>query len=296
MSTSQSPLLEKKLLPDRLKALWNERPGNLGTNECYELQKAWTAEYAGVWADALRRSDSADLTESICRELSELNDCDDLAEVERRCRGAVLEMKKEWDDAVRPDDADSITEYYDKSQAYSYELMWWHTLEEDNSPLGYVSALHLALLNGGNRFLDFGSGVGSGALLFAANGYEVSLADISSTLLDFAQRRLDKRGIAAQYIDTKTEALPDGAYDFITAMDVFEHIAEPEQTVEVLARALAPGGILFGRFSAEIDEDRPSHIALDFGPTFRRLEELGFRECWRDEWLWGHQAFQKPRD
>ena len=32
---------------------------------------------------------------------------------------------------------------------------------------------------------------------------------------------------------------------------------------------------------------------LDFAPTFARLRELGFVEAWRDEWLWGHQVFQK---
>jgi hypothetical protein len=32
---------------------------------------------------------------------------------------------------------------------------------------------------------------------------------------------------------------------------------------------------------------------MDFAPTFHKLDELGFVEVWRDEWLWGHQVFQK---
>ena len=119
------------------------------------------------------------------------------------------------------------------------------------------------------------------------------MADISSTLLDFSRRRLKARGIPATFIDLKTNELPAGKYDFITAMDVFEHIAEPEKAVEPVASALRPGGILFGRFNVQPDEDHPSHIAHDFGPTFERLAKLGFEECWRDEWLWGHQAFRK---
>ena len=274
--------------------MWNESRETLGSEECYTRQNLWVGEYADVWTDAMRLRDPGELKQSICQELAELTDCNDLAEIERRCRGAMLQMKKEWDDVVRSDDANTVVEYYDRSNEYAYELMWWHTLEEDNSPLAYVSALHLAKQHGGSNALDFGSGVGSGALLFARHGFSVTLADISSTLLDFARRRLANRGIPGTFIDLKTDGLPEASYDFITAMDVFEHIAEPEQTVDVLARALRPGGILFGRFSAEIDDDRPSHIARDFGPTFRRLEELGFHECWRDEWLWGHQAFQKP--
>jgi SAM-dependent methyltransferase len=122
------------------------------------------------------------------------------------------------------------------------------------------------------------------------------LADISSTLLDFSRRRLKARGISAIFIDLKDSKLPTGKYDFITAMDVFEHIAEPEKAVEPLAGALRPGGILFGRFNVESDENHPSHIARDFGPMLDRLAELGFEECWRDEWLWGHQAFRKVRE
>jgi hypothetical protein len=79
----------------------------------------------------------------------------------------------------------------------------------------------------------------------------------------------------------------------ITAMDVFEHLSHPVETVEHLWEALTPGGFLYARISAEPDEDRPQHIARDFGPTFERMRALGFIEVWRDEWLWGHQVFQK---
>jgi len=280
------------LLPDRLKTIW-EDPNGPGQEERYARQLDETAEYAKVWSDALRLSDEADLTQSLCRELGQLTGCEDLAKVQKRCRGAMKEMKADWEKTVQDGDEDSVVTYYDQSTAYAYELMWWHTLEEDDSPLAYVCALHLALKHGCRNSLDFGAGVGSGALLFHHYGANVALADISSTLLDFAERRLKARQVPATYIDLKSTPLPEAGYDFITAMDVFEHIAEPEETVTTLAAALQPGGILFGRFSADVDPDRPSHIARDFAPTFRRLKDLGFTECWSDQWLWGHQAFQK---
>jgi len=290
----EKSLFDQPLLPQRLKTLWSEA----GTDDqnkmaCYARQQEAIGEYAAAWSDALCLADESSLTHSLCRELGDLTDCPDLAEVERRCRNAMQQMKKDWQETVREGDDDSVVKYYDGSSHYAYELMWWHTLEEDNSPLAYVCALHLALQNGCTDALDFGAGVGAGALLFHHHRLNVTLADISSTLLDFSQRRLRARGVPATFIDLKTGSLPDGAYDFITAMDVFEHIAEPEKTVDALAAALRPGGILFGRFSAEQNEDRPSHIARDFTPTFQRLKELGFEECWRDEWLWGHQAFRK---
>jgi SAM-dependent methyltransferase len=92
----------------------------------------------------------------------------------------------------------------------------------------------------------------------------------------------------------KTSELPAAKYDFITAMDVFEHIAEPEKAVEPVAVALRPGGILFGRFGVEPDENRPSHIARDFAQMFERLAELAFEECWREAGFGDTRHSAKP--
>ena len=94
-------------------------------------------------------------------------------------------------------------------------------------------------------------------------------------------------------LDQKSSRLPAARYDMVTAMDVWEHLVDPVATVDEIADALVPGGFLFGRFAAEPDPKYPQHIVTDFEPTFKRLAERGFTEVWRDEWLWGHQAFQK---
>lgn len=53
--------------------------------------------------------------------------------------------------------------------------------------LAYVLGLDIAKSHHVQRCLDFGSGVGSGALLFIRADFEMTLADISATLLDFAR-------------------------------------------------------------------------------------------------------------
>ena len=50
----------------------------------------------------------------------------------------------------------------------------------------------------------------------------MTLADISSTLLRFSAWRRDQRRLPATYVDLKTAELPAGAFDLVTAMDVFE--------------------------------------------------------------------------
>lgn len=288
------PILSEPPIATQLKSLWTEvDEGRMTREQFQQKQEVLVGLYQEIWSDVLRLPGETDLTHSLCLELGRLTGREDLAGVKIICQKAMHAMKEDWETHVRPEDEKTVEAYYDQSETYAYELMWWHTLEEDRSPLAYVSALHLALQNGCASALDFGSGVGTGSLLFARHGASITLADISSTLLNFSSRRLAARDVASAQIDLKSESLPEDAYDFITAMDVFEHIAEPEKTVESLARSLRPGGILFGRFAAEIDAERPSHIARDFQPMFDRLGELGFTETWRDEWLWGHQAFRK---
>jgi len=93
--------------------------------------------------------------------------------------------------------------------------------------------------------------------------------------------------------DLKACALPRQAFDVVSAMDVFEHLVDPVRAVDQLWEALQPGGFLYVRLGDQPDENRPQHIVQDFEPTFERMRVLGFVEVWRDEWLWGHQVFQK---
>jgi SAM-dependent methyltransferase len=284
-----------KLLPDQLKDLWQSVTEERLTAEDFSArQETLLDEYRKVWKEALLFNGHSDLQQSILSELARYVECADLTEIQRRCIQAVDMVKGEWTEDARQGDRQAIVEFYDKSQAMIYELMWWHTLADDVSPLAYVTALDFAKEKACRRYLDFGSGVGAGGLLFGRHGFDISLADISSPLLRFCQWRLGLRKQPGRFIDLKTAGLPKRAFDLITAMDVFEHLADPARTVEELGEALAPGGYLFARLHAEFDEQRPQHIVQDFGPTFRRLDELGFVEVWRDEWLWGHQVFQRP--
>ncbi|MBI3330388.1 MAG: class I SAM-dependent methyltransferase [Nitrospinae bacterium] len=284
----------EKLLPDQLKELWQSVVQKQLTTEAFTSeQERLLAEYRNTWKRALLLEGYEDLPESIFAELGRYVGCEDLAEVQLRCTHAVANVKREWQEKVDPGNRQSVEQFYDESQAMLYELMGWHTLCDDASPLAYVTALRFAQQRGCRTYLDFGAGVGSGGILFARHGLQVALADISSPLLRFSQWRLGMRGLSAQYLDLKASSLPSHAFDLVTAMDVFEHLLDPAGVVEELWKALKPRGFLFARISAESDEERPQHIVQDFGPTFERLRAFGFLEVWRDEWLWGHQVFQK---
>jgi SAM-dependent methyltransferase len=284
----------ERLLPDRLKELWARVEGGQMTAEAFTAQQERELDaYRGVWTEALVLAPHRDLQESLLAELGRYVGAAEEQALRERCREAVTALRREWEAGVEPRQRASIERFYDENPTMIYELMWWHTLGEDLSPLAYVLALKFARQHGCATYLDFGAGVGSGAILFARHGLAVAVADISSRLLDCCRWRLAQRGLPATAFDLKTARLPREQFDMITAMDVFEHLVDPVEVAEALWASLRPGGFLFGRFANQPDDNHPMHIATNLEPALDRLRALGGVEVWRDGWLWGHQVFQK---
>ena len=283
------------LLPDALKDLWETvDEEHFTSDQFYREQQRLLEMHRDVWREALVRNGCANLRESLLRELGEYIACNDLNELEQRCAISWKGVEDEWHERVDPSpSARAIEQFYDRTEAYLYNLTWWHTLVEDDTPLAYVLALRFGQRHQCRRYLDFGAGISSGGILFARHAFEVASADISSSLIEFSDWRFKKRGIPAILVDLKAQAMPAESFDLITAMDVFEHVVDGVAAVDQIAEAVAPAGYLYGRFATEPDDARPQHIAHDFEPVFQRLHALGFEKVWEDEWLWGHQVFQK---
>lgn len=281
------------LLPDRLRELWGEVTAGRLSREAFAHEQERLLEiHCAEWQSALLCNGETELRTSLLREIAAYYGISDLAEVERRCACAVDTLRHEWQEGVDPHQRASIEGFY-QSPTIVYELMDWHSLRDDTGPLAYVLALEIARARHVQTCLDFGSGVGSGALLFSHAGIEMTLADISTTLLDSARWRFTQRGLPARFLDLKQVPLPEAGFDMILAMDVFEHLIDPVEAAEHLWRALRPSGLLFARIHAEEDASRPQHIVRNFSPTFARMEELGLVQTWQDTWLWGHQLFEK---
>jgi hypothetical protein len=281
------------LLPQQLAATWKQvERGRLTAGDYEQERERLLEEYRRQWRRALMLPGRQDLVASLTGELADHLGVP-AAQVIRLGQEADERIEREWEEQVTAGSQGSIEGFYDRAEVHLHELIWWHTLAEDDSPLAYVVALRFAQAHHLRDYLDFGSGVGSAGVLFASAGFSVCLADISSALLDFSRRRLEARGLSARHLDLKREGLPVEAFDIVTAMDVFEHLLDPVAAVDELWRSLRPGGFLFGRFAATAGDPRSEHIVTDFEPVFERLEQLGMAQVWQDEWLWGHQAFQK---
>jgi len=166
-----------------------------------------------------------------------------------RCRDWESWSVREWFAADRSG-PDGVTDFYRTTESWAFDLLWYAYLQA----AGYAyptSVLALRAVAGrgrGRAHLDFGSGVGVTSQLFARAGYETTLADVSTSLLDFARYRLSRRGQAARFIDLNDEKLETGRYDVITALDTLTHIPDLAEVVAGLHGALRPGGWLVANF------------------------------------------------
>jgi SAM-dependent methyltransferase len=199
---------------------------------------------------SLRLPEVADVRAAVLDDLSSYSGLTPDQCVER-CRNWESWSVKEWSAADRSD-IDGLTDFYQTTQSWAFDLLWYAYLQA--AGYGYpTSVLALRAVAGqghghGRAHLDFGSGVGVTSQLFARAGYETTLADLSTSLLDFARFRLSRRGELARFIDLNDDKLETGRYDVITALDTLAHVPDLADIAATLHAALRPGGWLVSNF------------------------------------------------
>ncbi len=232
----------------------------------------------GVWEEALRLPGAESLEDSF---LSEIEDYFELTREEalQRLQAGAEEFAHHFSH-VSPDleNAAELEEVYDHTHLEVFELAERHARRFHDGPVNYVLALEAARGLGARSYLDYGSGIGSGAILFAQHGLEVTLADVSSPMLAFARWRLERRSLPYKAVHLRTGSLGNRTWDVITLLDVLEHVADPSSLVASIRKHLSPQkGLLIAR--APFDDVRPQHIPHDLR-TPSRFAALGYRYAW----------------
>jgi SAM-dependent methyltransferase len=105
------------------------------------------------------------------------------------------------------------------------------------------------------RILDCGGGPGRYAIELSKRGYEVTLFDLSTALIDLAHQKAHGLGVelAGFEIGTATDLsrFPKGRFDAVLLMGPLYHLLEAEdrqRALEEAWRVLKPGGKLFATF------------------------------------------------
>lgn len=95
----------------------------------------------------------------------------------------------------------------------------------------------------GRSALDVGCGAGLLCEPLTRLGACVTGIDAAPELIAAARAHAEAQGLAIDYRAGGVEEL-EGRFDFVTAMEVIEHVADPAAFVRSLADRLAPGGLL----------------------------------------------------
>lgn len=147
----------------------------------------------------------------------------------RMQRGSVP-LKEEWEAWERegPMTPERIKQFYKQTANYIYELAEWHLWVPGKraSDLELVAQMRAKQPK---NILDFGGGVGLMAFPLARAGFDVTLADLEGTSLEFAAFRAQRRGVELKLWKSDVEPMPpDAKYDVIMALDVLEHLPKEE--------------------------------------------------------------------
>ncbi len=246
-----------------------------------------------VWRRSLTGDDTINPTDIVVRELSQYFDLPP-DEVRHRAIHWEDESVKEWNAKDRTTQ-DGLVEFYKTQVSWIFDTMWYHANQyHGTAPAESVEiALGLKHLKPGNH-LDFGAGPGSSSLFFHNLGWNVSLADISTTMLDFARWRLEQHSVPATFYDTNVDSLPDQTFDLITAFDVIVHVPDIPQTLKNLHRALKPGGYLvFNIDNLPCTAKTQWHLYKDQYPILRHVRSTGFKHHTKITYFHVYQKFER---
>ena len=94
--------------------------------------------------------------------------------------------------------------------------------------------------------VDIGCGGGLACEPLCRMGAQVTGIDADATAIHVASRHAEEQGLGIQYIHGAAEDLVEQGktFDIVTALEVIEHVSDPDAFILLCSKLLRPGGIL----------------------------------------------------
>ena len=158
--------------------------------------------------------------------------------------------------ALEPRTPEQIAAFYRGADDYLYDLALFHSSgERRDYP---TELLEVATTYGCRSALEYGCGTGSDGLTLLEHGFDVMFMDYKGPLTRYLEWRLQRRAHAAPVYFVGEDAIPTA--DLVYALDVFEHVPEPETMAEVLARKAGKVVVYNVLFRVDSDTICPMHL------------------------------------
>lgn len=123
---------------------------------------------------------------------------------------------------------DSIRDFWDRDAA-TYDASKSHAVSDPLEAAAWRQALREALPEPGTSVLDAGAGTGALSLLAAELGYQVTALDVSSGMLENAERKARERGLEhrMRFVVGSAVDPPGGPFDAVMERHVLWTIPDP---------------------------------------------------------------------
>lgn len=126
--------------------------------------------------------------------------------------------------------------------------------------------------------LDYGGGNGDFSCALARAGVEATYLDVPGESADFLRWRAQRESLRIEIVHELDQLR--GPYDVIFALDVLEHVAEPQPVLARWKELLSPRGLLAATYYTGPASSAPMHIYPGFDVKDYLLTQ-GFRNVKR---------------
>jgi len=141
-----------------------------------------------------------------------------------------------------------MTEFADgqlREQQDLYDAGWRGALDRGKEQRGNLQLnvdflTRTNLLQGGDRILEIGCGIGTVVSKLTEQGYDVIGTDISQTAIEYGLAKYASIRLEVQ--PAEELAFEDATFDVVLSFDLFEHIARIDRHVSEVQRVLKPEG------------------------------------------------------
>ncbi len=188
-----------------------------------------------------------------------------------------------WQDCAGETWEQRALQFYGRADGYVFDLI---NSNRSKSRLRavYEQFGHFAWFErSGPEVLEFGGGLGLGCSILRDLGRKVTYVDVEGPVARFARWYFDQTGQRdIEMLITPVDRLvlpPNRKWDFIFTDSVIEHLVHPVATVDTLAEAIRPGGVLYLLIDAHtVDPRFPMHRHIHIDELLRGSTTLSSLE------------------